>query len=161
MELVFKLWKSHGQVDASRSGKPYRILCEVYAKLLGLLVQHWILVVTSWAYVNRSWFKAAQTIRQHITPLGLHLADLEQAVPVLQTIARWADYEGLDVVDYEILPYLNWFDSSFLEVVQQYSKQAGQEVVALADGAAVLRLGRSDYQFVRTTSVISKGIIVS
>lgn len=72
-----------------------------------------------------------------------------------------ADYEGLGVVDYEVLPHLNRFDSSFLETVQQYSKQAGQEVVALADGAAVLHLGRTNYQFIGTTLVISKGIIIS
>jgi hypothetical protein len=29
IELLFKLWKSYGQVDESRSAKPYRIRCEV------------------------------------------------------------------------------------------------------------------------------------
>ncbi len=88
VELVFKLWKSQGKLDESRSEKPYRILCEVYAKLLGLLIQHWILVVTGWAYVNRSWFKAGQTIRQHSTALGTQLGHTERAVEVLETIRR-------------------------------------------------------------------------
>lgn len=88
VELVFKLWKAQGHLDESRSEKPWRVLCEVYAKLLGLLVQHWILVVTAWAYVNRSWFKAGQTIRQHILALGTQLAHLERAVEVLETIRR-------------------------------------------------------------------------
>ena len=43
IELLFKLWKSHGRVDESRSLKPWRILCEVYAKLLAMVVQHWLL----------------------------------------------------------------------------------------------------------------------
>jgi hypothetical protein len=86
IELVFKLWKSHGQVDESRSAKTYRMLCEVYAKLLGLLIQHWILIVTGWAYANRSWFKAAKTIRQHVTTLLLALADAERMRQVLETI---------------------------------------------------------------------------
>src|SRR5215210_8521574 len=34
IELIFKLWKTHGQIDQSRSDKPWRVLCEVYAKLL-------------------------------------------------------------------------------------------------------------------------------
>jgi hypothetical protein len=38
IELLFKLWKSHGRVDESQSTKPWRILCEVYAKLLTMLV---------------------------------------------------------------------------------------------------------------------------
>ncbi len=88
VELVFKLWKAQGQLDESRSAKPYRILCEVYAKLLGLLIQHWILVVTAWAYSNRSWFKASRTIRQHITSLATQLAHLERAVAVVEIICR-------------------------------------------------------------------------
>ena len=32
IELLFKLWKSHGQIDSWRSEKAWRILCEVYAK---------------------------------------------------------------------------------------------------------------------------------
>ena len=70
IELLFKLWKSHGRVDESRSDKPWRMLCEVYAKLLAMVVQHWILVACCWQYPDRSLTKAAQTIRR----LALHLA---------------------------------------------------------------------------------------
>lgn len=70
IELLFKLWKSHGGVDESRSTKPWRILCEVYAKLLAMLIQHWMFLVSCWAYPNRSLVKAAQTVRKH----ALHLA---------------------------------------------------------------------------------------
>ena len=40
IELLFKLWKQYGQIDASRSAKPWRVLCEVWAKLLAVLIQH-------------------------------------------------------------------------------------------------------------------------
>lgn len=70
IELLFKLWKSHGHLDRSRSTQPWRVLCEVYAKLLALVVQHWIVVTSLWAYPDRSGVKAAQTIRKH----ALHLA---------------------------------------------------------------------------------------
>jgi IS4 transposase len=49
IELLFKLWKSHGHIDGSRSGKPWRVLCEVYAKLLAMVVQHWLLLTGCWA----------------------------------------------------------------------------------------------------------------
>ncbi len=73
IELLFKLWKSQGQVDESRSAKPYRILCEVYAKLIAMVLQHWVLMTSCWQYPNRSWFKAAQTIRQHVMSLACAL----------------------------------------------------------------------------------------
>jgi len=65
IELLFKLWKSHGEVDQSRSAKPWRVLCEVYAKLLAMLVQHWLLVVSCWAFADKSLWQAAQTVRAH------------------------------------------------------------------------------------------------
>jgi hypothetical protein len=86
IELIFKLWKTHGQVDTSRSAKPSRILCEVYAKLLGLLLQHWIMIVGSWVYANRSWFKAAKTIRQHSSALAIALTDTPHLLRVLEII---------------------------------------------------------------------------
>jgi Transposase DDE domain len=70
IELLFKLWKSHGHVDESRSTKAWRILCEVYAKLLAMIVQHWVFLVSCWAYPDRSLVKAAQTVQKH----ALHLA---------------------------------------------------------------------------------------
>jgi hypothetical protein len=38
IELCWKLWKQVGKVDTWRSAKPYRILTEIYAKLLGCLI---------------------------------------------------------------------------------------------------------------------------
>jgi len=87
IELLFKLWKSHGQVDESRSDKPWRILCEVYAKLLGQLIQHWLLVLTCWVYPDRSLTKAAQTIRKQAFHLASVLGDrpgLHAALALLQ-----------------------------------------------------------------------------
>src|SRR5258706_6077263 len=72
IELLFKLWKSHGQIDQWRSQKPWRILCEVYAKMLGQILQHWILLASCWDRPDRSLVKAAQTIRKH----ALHLASV-------------------------------------------------------------------------------------
>ena len=88
IELLFKLWKSHGHVDESRSAKPYRVLCEVYAKLLVMVIQHWVLITSSWQYPNRSWLKVAQTIRQHALRLGCALHSEDALVDVLDTIQR-------------------------------------------------------------------------
>jgi hypothetical protein len=86
VELLFKLWKSHGHIDESRSGKPWRVLCEVYAKLLAMVVQHWLLLTGCWTYPDRSLVKAAQTVRHHALHLASTLAcrvALEGAIAVI------------------------------------------------------------------------------
>jgi hypothetical protein len=83
IELLFRLWKSDGVVDEWRSAKPWRILCEVYAKLLALLIQHWTLLLRAWADPTRSLVKAAAMVRQHAPFLAAargHLAPLRVAL---------------------------------------------------------------------------------
>ena len=48
IELIFKLWKSVNSLDKSRSKKKWRILTEVYGKLLVVLLQHWLIVMGAW-----------------------------------------------------------------------------------------------------------------
>jgi Transposase DDE domain len=86
--LLFKLWKSHGHVDESRSTKPWRSLCEVYAKLLAMLIQHWLLLVSCWTYPNRSLTKAAQTIQQHALHLASAFAPVRRLCTALLTVKR-------------------------------------------------------------------------
>jgi len=69
IELLFKLWKSHGQLDTSRSTNPSRILAEIYAKLIGLLIQHWLLLLGCWSRPDRSLVKAASTVRHTVALL--------------------------------------------------------------------------------------------
>ena len=87
IELLFKLWKSHGLLDEWRSAQPWRILTEVYAKLLALLLQHWLVLLTLWDLPNRSLVLAAQLIRKFAYPLALALSNpdfLSQVLAALQ-----------------------------------------------------------------------------
>ncbi len=84
IELLFKLWKSHGQVDTSRSHNPWRILCEVYAKLLAMVVQHWLFIVCNWSVYDRSLVKAAQTIRRHALHLAAHFRSPAEMAEVIE-----------------------------------------------------------------------------
>ena len=54
IELLFKLWKQHGQIDEWRTTNPFRVLCELYAKLIAMVIQHWILLVSCWNYPDKS-----------------------------------------------------------------------------------------------------------
>ena len=74
IELLFKLWKLHGHLDKSRSCKPWRVLTEVYAKLIAMVIQHWVLLTSCWAYPDRSLVKAAATLRQQTIVLVMAFA---------------------------------------------------------------------------------------
>ena len=88
IELLFKLWKSHGRIDESRSGKPYRVVCDVYAKLLAMLIQHWTWLLSLWDYPDRSLVKAAQTVQKYALQLVTGLWSQTRTRETLETIAR-------------------------------------------------------------------------
>lgn len=71
IELLFKLWKSHGHLTDSRSQQTWRRVCEIFAKLLALLIQHWLFLVSCWRYPNRSLVRAAQLVRQFALALAI------------------------------------------------------------------------------------------
>jgi hypothetical protein len=81
IELLFKLWKDELSLDAWRSEQPYRILTEVYAKLLLALFQHWLFVVSCWDTPDRSLVKASRLLRKH----AFHILS---ALPHLKSLCR-------------------------------------------------------------------------
>lgn len=94
LELLFKLWKTQGGVDHWRSAKPAHILCELYAKLLAVVVQHWILLLSAWAAPNRSWVKAAQVVRQQALHLAVSFAQPAALVRALEVVQRCVQAAG-------------------------------------------------------------------
>ena len=88
IELLFKLWKGHQRVDAWRSANPWRILTAVYAKLLAVLLQHWLVLVGCWQYPDRSLVKAAQSIQAHATALAAAFDAHGALCHALQAVAR-------------------------------------------------------------------------
>ena len=67
IELLWKLWKHQGKLDTWGSYKPERILTEIYAKLLGLLITHWLTLLGCWQAPNRSLHQAKQAV-EWMTP---------------------------------------------------------------------------------------------
>ena len=62
IELLWRLWKERGHLDIWRSEKSMRVLCEVYAKVMGCIIQHWVLLTGCWHNPHRSLVKASQVI---------------------------------------------------------------------------------------------------
>lgn len=88
IELLFKLWKSEGQLDKSRRQRGDAVLCEVYAKLIGLIIQHWLLLTSCWDVVERSLSKAARVLRRVVYRLVGVMDEVEQLVEVLHEVRR-------------------------------------------------------------------------
>ncbi len=64
IELIWKLWKQDGKVDCWRSEKGMRILCEVYAKLMAMIMQHWFTIAGCWSNPHRSLVKACHLVQK-------------------------------------------------------------------------------------------------
>ena len=88
IELLFKLWKQQGQIDEWKSKNPWRILCEVYAKLVAVIIQHWVLLVSCWSHSDRSLVKGSQTVRSYAIMMATALAGLIKLQVVVAHIAR-------------------------------------------------------------------------
>jgi hypothetical protein len=62
IELLWRLWKERGQIDIWRSEKSMRVMCEVYAKVIGCVIQHWVILTGCWHNPHRSMVKASQIV---------------------------------------------------------------------------------------------------
>jgi hypothetical protein len=85
IELLFRVWKDEGRVDESRGRKPYRVLCEVLAKLLGQLVQHWTMLLAG-SPLEWSGAKSAQRVRRRATRLVELLGQREMLIGLLERL---------------------------------------------------------------------------
>jgi transposase InsO family protein len=101
IELVFKLWKGHGGIDAWPASRPCKALCQVYGKLLAVVVQHWTIVTGCWAEADRSPTKAARVVRDLALSLALALGRLAslrrvlgQAAALMRRACRMEHSEG-------------------------------------------------------------------
>ena len=118
IELIFKLWKSYGQIDKSRSKKPWRILCEVYSKLIAMIIQQWTFLIGHWSFPDKSMVKAAKTVRQHALHLAISLRNpkrLKEALTILSNCLESGcriNKSRKDPRNFQLLLALDSFDSS-------------------------------------------------
>jgi hypothetical protein len=87
VELVFKVFKSEGRIDETRSQDPSRVLSELYAKLLAMLVQQWTLLAAGYQMLKHSARRAARRVRKGAKKM---LAGLERIKNLARVVARLA-----------------------------------------------------------------------
>jgi len=96
IELLFKLWKQYAQTDVSRSAKPWHLLCDFYAKLIGMMIVHWMMIVGCWQIPSRSMVKATKAIRHQINLVARALAGRDDLGQILQEITQGLDRCRID-----------------------------------------------------------------
>jgi hypothetical protein len=74
--------------DESRSRQKWRVLCDVYAKLLAMVVQHWVALLSLWGSPDRSLVKAAKTVQKYALHLARFVWHPDHTRETLETIAR-------------------------------------------------------------------------
>ena len=83
------------------------------------------------------------------------LPNHSRAVPTV--LSEHASFEALGAVDYELLPHLDRHSASFLEKVRLYSESIPHDVVALADGAALIYVD-GEPTAAGETAIFSRGV---
>jgi len=63
IELLFKFWKDVIDIDDWRTQNAWRILCEVYAKLIACIIQHWFMISGGVHSLEKSMTQASAPIR--------------------------------------------------------------------------------------------------
>jgi hypothetical protein len=95
IELLFKRWKSQDLVAVLSGSTAVRQMVRVWSRLIGALIQHWLIVASVWGDPTKSLGKACEAIRSFIGRIaaGLHrLAELKRTLKdlcrVLATTCR-------------------------------------------------------------------------
>jgi hypothetical protein len=87
IEILFKLWKEYLLIDEWNSKNPWRILTEIYAKLLTALLFHWTTLFDFWNYPDRSLFKAIKVFQKYITTILFNLNNIDLLGSILQRMS--------------------------------------------------------------------------
>jgi hypothetical protein len=89
IERLFRLWKEDGKIDEWRTMKPYRILCEFYAKMCAMILQQSFIQEGCWLDPLRSLVKAADSLRRECNRImvAFYEGNLEKTVQsILRTL---------------------------------------------------------------------------
>jgi hypothetical protein len=86
IELLYKAWKSGGGLGHSRGRKGGRVLCEAYAKLLALVVQHWGTLLRGGPLCGINLVKAARRVKRLALTIAAALSDPARLRRVLEKL---------------------------------------------------------------------------
>jgi hypothetical protein len=88
IELLFKLWKSHGRLARSLGHRGDRVLTEVLAKLVAALLQHWLLLLAGPWLDELAAQRKLRRLRQSLDRLVEALDETQQLVEELRRLQQ-------------------------------------------------------------------------
>jgi PII-like signaling protein len=86
IELIFKVWKSQCALDRIAGRRRERILTELYAKLIGIVVTHFLIAPFRPVERELSAVKVQHLVRRYALRVAQSLGSLEQLMTVLDTL---------------------------------------------------------------------------
>jgi hypothetical protein len=86
IECLFKRWKSLGQLAASATADPGRRACELLAKLLAVLLAHWLSQAYASGFSRLSPYHLFHTLQQYASLISIALFRLPALLPLLDHI---------------------------------------------------------------------------
>ena len=86
IELLYKAWKSGGGLGRTRGRKGGRVLCEAYAKLLAMVVQHWGTLLRGGPLCGINLVKAARRVKRLALTIAAALSDPVRLRGVLEKL---------------------------------------------------------------------------
>jgi hypothetical protein len=86
IELVFKVWKSQGECDRVAGRCRPRVLGELYAKMIGLVITQCLLAPWRWGQRELSMVKAHRILRHYALRLAQALPNLDQVMTLVDKI---------------------------------------------------------------------------
>jgi hypothetical protein len=93
IELIFKVWKSEAQLDRVAGRRRPRVLCELYAKLIGVIITHVLSAPCRWLKRELSLTKAYQCFQRLALQFAQSLKDLPKLAEALTLLQeRWAKF---------------------------------------------------------------------
>ena len=95
IELIFKLWKSECALDRIAGRRRERVLSELYAKLIGIVMMQFVLAPFRDGERELSVVKVVHIIQHHVPHLLERLSNLEQFTEALQALAARFRRNGL------------------------------------------------------------------
>jgi hypothetical protein len=88
IELLFKLWKSNNHLADHRGTNPQRQMIEFFARLVAVVVQHWLVLTGGWSDPRLSLVKATRLIRERMPLLIEATGDHTRLTQVLRRLVE-------------------------------------------------------------------------
>jgi Transposase DDE domain len=88
IELVFRVFKSEGGIDKTQARSRERVLSELYAKLLAMVVLRWVLLAAGYQQLRHSGQPAARRVQQRAGALLRALGNALELVAQIQGLAQ-------------------------------------------------------------------------